>query len=110
MGVLNTNFLIDVMLLNIKTKSKTLFVFPLGVQICPVKCFTEILRICRATEAEGDFYKSLTPFLPRMHKQGALKDETGKCMNKLLDRHEQEFNKFCINKAKVKNFVVENLH
>ena len=69
----------------------------------------EILHICRATEAEDDFYKSATPFLSRMHKQGALKDETGKCMNKLLDRHEQ-FNKFGINKAKFKNFVVENLH
>ena len=70
----------------------------------------EILRICRATEAEDDFYKSATPFLSRMHKQGALKDEPGKCMNKLLDRHEQEFNKLGINKANVKNFVVENLY
>ena len=73
----------------------------------------KILRICRATEAEDDFYRSATPFLTRMHKQGHLiEDETGKCMNKLLDWHEQEFKKFGINKAKVKvkNFVLENLH
>ena len=68
----------------------------------------EILR--RATEAEDDFYRSATPFLSRMNKQGALEDETGKRMNKLLDWHEQEFKKFGINKAKVKNFVVDNLH
>ena len=70
----------------------------------------EILRICRATEAEDNFYRSATPFLSRMHKQGALEDETGKCMNKLLDRHEQDFKKFGFNKAKGKNFVVESLH
>ena len=40
----------------------------------------------------------------------ALEDETGKCVNKLLDRHEQEFKKFGINKARVKDFVLENLH
>ena len=103
------------MLQNIKTKSSTLFVFLLVAQICLVKCFTptisaEILRICRAKAAEDDFYRSAPPFLSRMHKQGALEDETGKCINKLLDRHEQEFKKFGINKAKVKNFVLENLH
>ena len=52
----------------------------------------------------------LTPFLSHMHKQGALEDETGKCINKLVDRHEQEFKKFGINKARVKDFVLENLH
>ena len=70
----------------------------------------EVLRICRATEAEDDFFKSATPFLSRMHKQGAIEDETGKCMDKLLDRHEEEFKKFGINKAKVKNFVVQHLN
>ena len=44
----------------------------------------EILRICRATAAEDDFYRSATPFLSRMHKQGALEGEIGKFMNKLL--------------------------
>ena len=73
----------------------------------PVRSF---VSNCLGTEAEDNFYKSATPFLSRMHKQGALEDETVKCTNQLLDRHEQEFNKFGINKAKVKNFVVENLH
>ena len=69
----------------------------------------EILRVCRATESEDDFYRSATPFLSHMHKQGALEDETVKCTNKLLDRHEQDLKKFGINEANVKNFVVENL-
>ena len=76
----------------------------------PSTISSEILRICRATGAEDDFYRSATPFLSHMHKQGALEEETGKCINKLLDRHEQEFKKIGINKTKVKNFFVENLH
>ena len=95
-----------------KTKSNTLFVFPLGAQICPVKCFTRqsVPKYYVSVEQQRQRMISITPFLSCMHKQGALEDEIGKYMNKLLDRHEQEFKKFGINKAKVKNFVVENLH
>ena len=98
-----------------KNKIKHIVRFPFRSSNMPSKMFhstisAEILRICRATAAEDDFYRSATPFLSRMHKQGALEDETGKCMTKFLDRHVYEIKKFSINKAKVKNFVLKNLH
>ena len=47
------------------------------------------------------------PFMSRMHKQGALKGETYQSMNKLLDRHSQEFEKDGPNKKQLLQLILE---
>ena len=69
----------------------------------------EILRICRATKTLENFKFSADPFMSRMHKQGALKGETCKSMNKLLDQHSQEFEKYGINKKQLLQLILEYL-
>ena len=58
----------------------------------------EILRIYHAAKTLENFKFAADPFLSRMHKQGALKGETCKSMNKLLVRYSQEFEKYERNK------------
>ena len=70
----------------------------------------EILRICRATKTLENFKLAADPFLSRMHKQGALKGETCKSMNKLLDRHSQEFEKYGLNKKQLLQLILEYLN
>ena len=73
--------------------------FPFKCSNMPRKMFystigAEMLRICRATSQYNEFLVSSATFGKRMVKQGAINNSIRGVLNKMINRHGQEFNKF----------------
>ena len=73
--------------------------FPHKSSNIPSKMFystigAEILRICRTTTEFQNFVSATTSIISRMFKQGAEKIGLSNVINKMLCRHDHEFNKY----------------
>ena len=95
--------------------------FPFDIVRFPYKCSTiprrmffstfqaEILRICRATVQFSSFLTSCKPFLARMLRQGATKQELKHPVKNIVTKHTAEFAKYDPDQEKIINEILNQI-
>jgi hypothetical protein len=61
----------------------------------------EILRICRATAQYTSYIEACDPFLKRMVRQGANKNDLKQPLQNMIFRHFKEFEKYNLQKEQL---------